>query len=346
MKNTFIFHVLLPVLFIFTISSARAQKNIGIYSVAFYNVENLFDTTHDESIDDIEFTPKGAKQWTPEKYQKKLRNIASVIHLLAKEHCPSGPAAIGLAEIENRGVVEDLIQTGELSKMGYKIVHTDSPDKRGVDVALIYNPQLFQVTSYMAYPYHLPDNPEFRTRDQLLVSGKLAGDPFHIIVNHWPSRYGSKSSALREHAASICKHIADSIYQADPDAKIVIMGDLNDDPTDKSCRVVLNAKKRQKDVKPGGLFNTMWGFYEKGIGTLSYQNKWSLFDQIIISESLLGNDRSTLKFWKSEIFNREFLHQKEGKYKGYPLRTFSGDTFQNGYSDHFPVILYVAKELF
>lgn len=346
MKSTYLFRFLFLGLLILVVSSARAQKKLGVYSVAFYNVENLFDTTYDESINDVEFTPKGAKQWTPDKYQKKLNNLATVISRLAKEYCPGGPAAIGISEIENRGVIEDLIRTGELAKVGYEIVHVDSPDRRGVDVALIYNPQLFQVTSYVAYPYHLPDNPTFRTRDQLLVSGKLAGESFHIVVNHWPSRYGNKSSALREHAASISKHIADSIYTADPDAKVVIMGDLNDDPTDKSCRVVLNAKRYQKDVKPGGLFNTMWEFYDKGIGTLSYQDKWSLFDQIIISDNLLGKDWSTLKYWKTEIFNREFLHSKEGKKKGYPLRTFSGDTFLNGYSDHFPVILYLTKEIF
>lgn len=336
---------LLTTLCVFIVGSAQAQKKIGVYSVAFYNLENLFDTEYDETINDEEYTPKGAKQWTPERYRRKLNNLASVISKLAREHTPAGPAAIGISEIENRKVIEDLLATGELAKMGYEIVHQDSPDRRGVDVALIYNPRLFQVTSYKAVPYILPDNPNFRTRDQLLVSGYLAGDPFHIIVNHWPSRYGNKSSELREHAAYISKTIADSIYHADPSAKIVIMGDLNDDPTDKSTRVVLNAKKKQSEVKPGGLFNTMWEFYDRGIGTLSYQDKWSLFDQIIISESLLGKDRSTLKFWKAEIFNREFLHQKEGKKKGYPLRTFSGNTFLNGYSDHFPVIIYMAKEI-
>ena len=345
MKFRYSFLCLYLGLFVLSAGSAQAQNKVGVYSVAFYNLENLFDTTRDESIRDEEFTPKGAKQWTPDKYMKKLNNLSTVISQLARDYCPAGPAAIGISEIENRRVIEDLIDTDALAKIGYEIIHTDSPDRRGVDVALIYHPLLFQVTSHKAYPYILPDNPDFKTRDQLLVSGRLAGESVHIIVNHWPSRYGNKSSALREHAASISKHISDSIYQAEPEAKIIIMGDLNDDPTDKSCRVVLNAKKRQKDVQPGGLFNTMWEYYDKGIGTLSYQDKWSLFDQIIISESLLGKDRSTLKFWKAEIFNKEFLLQKEGKKKGYPLRTFSGDTFLNGYSDHFPVILYMAKEL-
>lgn len=325
--------------------SSLAQKKVGVYAVGFYNLENLFDTERDESINDIDFTPQGANSWTDEKYRKKLNNLASVITKLAKEYTPAGPAILGVSEIENRKVLEDLIKTGAMPSMGYEIIHYDSPDRRGIDVGLLYNPQLFTVTSSTAYPYNLPDNPNFRTRDQLLVSGYLAGEPFHVIVNHWPSRTGNKSSELREFAASISKHIADSIYAADPKAKIVIMGDLNDDPDNRSTRVVLDAKKSQEEVKPGGLFNTMWEFYSRGIGTLSYQNKWSLFDQIIISESLLGKDRSTLKFWKAEIFNRDFLLQKEGKRKGYPLRTFSDNRFMNGYSDHLPVLIYLVKEL-
>ena len=332
-------------LFVAVSLSTLAQKKLGVYSVAFYNLENLFDTEDDPLINDEEFLPNGASQWTNEKYQQKLKNMASVISKLGKEHCPGGVAAIGVAEIENRRVLEDLIKTGDLAEMGFGIIHYDSPDLRGVDVALLYNPLLFSVSSSRVYPYNLPDDPTFKTRDILLTSGTLAGEPFHIIVNHWPSRRGDKSSELREFAAAINKHIADSLYKADPSAKIVIMGDLNDDPTDISCRVVLDAKKTQKDVKPGGLFNTMWMFYDKGIGSLPYQGKWNLFDQIIISESLLGQDRSSLKFWKPEIFNRDFLIQKEGRNKGYPFRTFYEGKFINGYSDHFPVLIYLVKEL-
>lgn len=327
-------------------SSLLSQNKYNVYSLAFYNVENLFDTVDDENVNDEEFTPSGSKAWTPDKYNKKLSNIGSVISQLGKEYCPEGPVAIGLVEIENRGVLEDLLKTKELASRNYEIVHYDSPDKRGVDVALLYNPSVFKVTSSKVYPYNLPDKPYFKTRDQLLVSGTIAGEPVHVIVNHWPSRYGgNKSSYLREFAASITKHIADSIYQADPSAKIVIMGDMNDDPVDVSTRVVLDAKRHKKDVEPGGLYNTMWGFYDKGIGSLVYQNKWNLFDQIIISESLLGDDKSTLTFWKPEIFNKDFLIQKSGRNKGYPLRTFSGNTFLNGYSDHFPTLIYLVKQI-
>lgn len=322
-----------------------AQERLGIYSVAFYNLENLFDTEDDPLTNDDEFTPRGAMRWTETKYRKKLKNMASVVSKLAREHCPAGPAAIGVSEIENRKVLEDLIATDEVAAMGLDIIHFDSPDRRGVDVALLYNPKLFQVSSSRIYPYILPADTAFKTRDVLLTSGTLAGEPFHVIVNHWPSRVGDKSSELREFAAAINKHIADSIYSADPSAHVVIMGDMNDDPTDVSCRLVLNAKKKQEEVPPGGLFNTMWGFFDKGIGTLSYKGRWNLFDQIIISKSLLGTDRSQLKFWKAEIFSRDFLIQKDGKNKGYPLRTFSEGKFINGYSDHFPVLIYLVKRV-
>lgn len=322
-----------------------AQKKIGVYSIAFYNLENLFDTEDDPHTEDEEFTPQGSMQWTNDKYQKKINNMSRVISRLGRQHCPGGPLAIGVSEIENRKVLEDLVKTKELAGMGLNIIHYDSPDIRGIDVALLYNPQLFKVTSSKVYSYNLPEDPTFKTRDVLLASGTIDGESVHMLVNHWPSRRGDKSTELREFAASIDKHIADSIYEADPTAKIIIMGDLNDDPINKSCKEILNAKKNQEEVKPGGLFNTMWKFYDKGIGSLSYKGQWNLFDQIIISESLLGSDRTTLKYWKSEIFNRDFLIQKEGKNKGYPFRTFSEGKFINGYSDHFPVLIYLVKEI-
>ena len=325
--------------------AAAQQKQYQVYAAAFYNLENLFDTERDSSIFDEEYTPEGSSHWTLDKYQKKQANMAKVISRLAKQYCPQGPAFIGVAEVENRKVLEDLVQQEVIAPVHYGIVHYDSPDRRGIDVALLYNPALFQVSSSQTFAYELPSQPEYKTRDILLVNGQLAGEPLHVLVNHWPSRYGGKSSALREHAASIVKGIVDSLYQADPQAKVIIMGDLNDDPTDNSVRKVLQAKKNEKEVAKGGLYNTMWQHYDKGIGSLGYQGKWNLFDQIIISEPLLGNDRSTLKFWKSEIFNQAFLTTQEGRYKGYPFRTFAASVFQNGYSDHFPTLIYMVKAL-
>lgn len=328
-------------------SVALSAQRLGVYSVAFYNVENLFDTEDDTTNrGDNDFLPTGSYQWTPEKYAQKIHNIASTIAQMAREHCPVGPAAIGLSEVENARVVEDLCNAPELKHLGLKYIHYDSPDRRGIDCALIYNPRLFKPTFSMPYKYRLESNPNFRSRDQLLVSGVMAGEPVSIIVNHWPSRYGGgKSSPLREAAAALTKHIGDSIQAADPRNKVIIIGDLNDDPKNISCAKVLGATRKASDTKEGGYFNATWQFYDKGIGTLYYQDKPNLFDQQIVSANLLGTDRSTLKFWKAEVFNRDFLITKTGKRKGYPLRSFDGNVWQNGYADHFPTISYFVKEI-
>ncbi|MFR9166965.1 MAG: endonuclease/exonuclease/phosphatase family protein [Dysgonomonas sp.] len=342
MKKNYVISLILVFITVASVFAQETKKQIKIYPVGFYNLENLYYPLSTEEKRDKEFSPEGNKHWTMDKYNKKLANMAHAISQIAKEY--NGVVMLGVSEIGSKKVLEDLVKTGELASKGYSIVHHQSPDRRGVSVALLYNPKVYKVTSSTPYPYILPENPDFKTRDVLLVSGILSGEPVHVMVNHWPSRYGSKSSELREHAASIVKHVTDSIRQADPRAKIIIMGDMNDDPTDKSTRIVLDAKKSIKDVKEGGLYNTMWPLYAKGVGSLNYQGKWNLFDQIIISDNLLGSDRSTLKFWKAEVFNKDFLIQKEGNYKGYPLRTFRGNTFLNGYSDHFPTLIYLVKE--
>lgn len=330
-----------------TLGFSQEKKKYAVYAGGFYNLENLFDTDDDpNNRGDDEFTPEGSYNWTEQKYHQKLSNIANVISQLGKDDCPSGLAFLGVSEVENRRVLEDLLKTAPLNKMNLKIIHYDSPDRRGIDVAFLYNPQIFNVTSSTTYPYVLPDNPKYKTRDQLLVSGKLAGENFHVIVCHWPSRYGGgKSNPLREHAASISKHIVDSIMNADPTAKIMITGDFNDDPTDPSCTEVLKAKRYKKDVMPNELFNSTWQLYAKGIGSLCYNGQWNLYDQIIITGTLLGEDNGTLKYWKNQIFNYDFLMEQEGKRKGYPLRTFSGRRFINGYSDHLPSLIYFIKEV-
>lgn len=319
------------------------ERNYVVYSLAFYNLENLFDTEDDpDNAGDDEFLPGSAYNWTNEKYEKKLDNLALVISRLGREYCPSGPAVIGVAEVENRRVLEDLVKRPAIAHMELEIIHEDSPDRRGIDVGLLYNPRMFKVTNYNLHPFQCIDS-TYVTRDQLLVSGILAGEPVYISVNHWPSRYGAKSSKLREAAATVVNTTLDSLRREDADAKVIIMGDLNDDPTDRSVRNVLNAKRNPQEVKPGGLYNPMWRLYDQGIGSLAYQGKWSLFDQIIVSHSLLGNNYSSFRFWKAEVFNRDFLIEKEGRNKGYPHRTFSNNTFINGYSDHFPVIVYLIR---
>ncbi|MDL2241434.1 endonuclease/exonuclease/phosphatase family protein [Bacteroidales bacterium OttesenSCG-928-L03] len=321
------------------------EKQLVPYAIAFYNLENLFDTINGNGNYDLEYSPQGAKKWDSQKYNAKLKNMAEVMSKLAKESCPMGPAIIGVSEIENKGVLDDLVKTAPLNRQNLQVIHYDSPDLRGVDVALLYNPALFVPVSSRSFRLVIPDMPDFKTRDPLLVSGFMDGEKFHILVNHWPSRSrGQKQSEhLRIATAQLNRDVCDSLRLAEPDSKIIVMGDLNDDPQDPSVYKVLGAKYKRKDVKDGDLYNPLAEIYAKGVGSLGYQGKWNLFDQIVISDNLLGKDRSTFKLWKSEIFNRDFLIAQEGQYKGYPLRTHSGNTFLNGYSDHFPVIIYLIK---
>lgn len=321
------------------------ERKLVPYSIAFYNLENLFDTINGNKNYDLEFSPQGAKKWDGKKYQAKLNNMADVLSKLAKENCPLGPAVIGVSEIENRQVLEDLVKTKPLDRQNLQIIHYDSPDLRGVDVALLYNPALFTPISSQSLRLEVPGMPNFKTRDPLLVSGLIDGEKFHIIVNHWPSRSrGQKQSEhLRVAAAKLNRQINDSLRLAEPNSKVIIMGDLNDDPKNKSVQDVLGAKTKRKNVKSGDLYNPLNEIFSKGVGSLGYKGSWNLFDQIIISDNLLGPDRTTFKYWKPEIFNREYMIAQEGQYKGYPKRTFSGNTFLNGYSDHFPVIIYLLK---
>lgn len=322
---------------------ATAIYESGVYPIAFYNVENLFDTDRDKNIFDSDFTPSGAKKWTNDKYKKKLTNIAFVISKLGLERNEDGPSIVGLAEIENEKVLKDLLATPPLNTKRYKYVHFDSPDPRGIDVALIYNPDYFNFESKTKYPYGILNGSRKRQRDHLLVSGTIAGEPIHIIVNHWASRQNKEASAFREASALNCKHIADSIRKADSNAKVIIMGDLNDDPFDKSVRVALGAKKDLSILKQGDLYNPMWKILESGIGSLRYQGMWNLFDQIIISDNLVSDNPSNLLYAGAEVYNPDYLFQQSGRFKGYPFRTFSGNTFINGYSDHFPTIIYLKK---
>ncbi|MGL5731662.1 MAG: endonuclease/exonuclease/phosphatase family protein, partial [Bacteroidales bacterium] len=283
MRNLFLsFALFLSVL------ATSAQKKFAVYGIAFYNIENLFDTIPGDN--DKEYTPNGPNKWNTMKYQSKLKNMAYAISQLGMDKSPIGPAVIGVAEVENRTVLEDLVKTGELAKRNLQVVHEDGPDYRGVDVGLLYNPKLFKYEGHQSRTLVDKEEPRFRTRDQLVVRGRIDGELFNIIVNHWPSRRGGeeRSRPKRAIAAQLTKDIVDSIQRVTPESKIVIMGDLNDDPNNYSVKEVLDAKKYEKEVKPGGLFNPFWSIFDKGIGTLAYKGQWNLFDQIIISYNLLG----------------------------------------------------------
>lgn len=319
------------------------QTNDGkLACVAFYNLENLFDTIDSPDTDDREFLPDGTNQWNSQKYAIKLKNMAEVIGQIGDEFMTGGPTIIGLAEVENRKVLEDLTKTPPLKGRGYGIVHFDSPDPRGIDVALLYKFKDFKVLEAHAVPLHMSDNPPFRTRDQLVVSGVLNGDTLHIIVNHWPSRRSGPE--YRAAAASLTRKLADSIMAIHTRAKIIIMGDLNDDPTDPSLTQYLKAKGSKKELQPGDLFNPMVELFKKGVGSLAYRDAWNLFDQIIVSEPLVNNKNQGYYLYATRIFNKPFILNKEGQYVGYPFRTFAGGAWVGGYSDHLPSFIILRKK--
>lgn len=329
------------------------SKKYLVRGIAFYNLENLFDTINNNGKYDLEFSPQGARQWNGTKYRSKIANLARCIGSMTTATTPNGPAIIGVSEIENRSVLEDLVKAVDdflvsngKKPWGLQIVHHDSPDRRGVDVGMLYNPRQFRVVGVsnarldIGYP----------TRDQLCVKGILAGDTLNVIVNHWPSRLGGqeKSSPNREAAAALCKKTAEEIWAVSPNQPVIIMGDLNDDPQDKSCAQVLGAKRDQKDAEIFGFYNPFWRVLDKGIGTLAYKSAWNLFDQIIVSGQLVPEnkkDSNKLEYWKCQVLNFDFLKDTKGTREGYPLRTYASGVFLNGYSDHFPTEIFLRKEI-
>ncbi|MBR3854787.1 MAG: endonuclease/exonuclease/phosphatase family protein [Bacteroidaceae bacterium] len=341
----FLFPLFALALFVINAASVTAQKKYEVYSVGFYNLENLFDTIHDAGKNDFEFLPDGTNKWGTMKYTNKLKNMATVLNEMSTDMLPMGLAAVGVSEIENYRVLDDLVSHPVLAHRGWKIVHIEGPDRRGVDCALLYNPKLFSPVASKLVPYTTEDNDTtYKTRGFLTVSGDMAGERVHIIVNHWPSRYAS--SPARERAAVLVKAVKDSLMAQNPQSKVIIMGDMNDDPDDKSMKNCLGAKREQNQLKHDtDLYNPWWNVLrKKGLGTLKYKGKWNLFDQIVFSGNLVGKERSTLKFYKPEIFSRSYMLQTEGKYKGSPKRTHAGGVWLNGYSDHLPVIIYLIKE--
>ncbi len=336
--------MLVSLLIVFSLKS-YSQKQYKAVSIAFYNLENLFDTIVQPN--DMDFTPNGINKWNTDKYYKKLNNMADAISKIGADKVPGGPYIIGVSEIENKSVLEDLINMPQLKESKYKIVHYDSPGRRGVDVALLYREDFFKVTSTRSDKFFIPEQPNFTSRDNLIVTGLLDGEEMSFIVGHWPSRSGGEKRSLpgRIQAGKMTRNEVDSIFKINPNAKVFVMGDLNDNPDNVSIYEYLGAKGDKENLKEGELYNPYYEKYKKGIGTTAYRDSWSIFDNIIISQGVVGEDKSTYKFWKAMIFNENFLKQKSGKYEGYPMRTYSGNTFLNGYSDHFPVYIYLVKEI-
>ncbi len=326
----------------------QQSKKYILRTIAFYNVENLFDTENDSLTFDDARTPEGRYHWTKERYAQKIANTSKVLADIGKQALGASPDIIGLCEVENRKVLEDLVRHPNLIKRNYNIIHFDSPDERGIDVALLYKRASYVPTSYKSHRLLLFDEFGEReyTRDQLVVGGTMDQEELYCIVNHWPSRRGgaSKSQPNRIRAALLNSRIIDSIQRLSPDAKIISMGDLNDDPMDDSLKRILKTKGKIGQLDSLGLFNPMEKMYKKGLGSLAYRDKWNLFDQFFFTANLVIEDRRQLTFWKAGIYAPSYLKTKQGKFKGYPHRTYAGGNYTGGFSDHFPVYLHLIKE--
>jgi hypothetical protein len=330
MKNSIIIKFTIFLIAIFTCSKIDAQKII----ISFYNCENFYDTINQANVIDEDFLPTSEKKYTQDLYKLKSKNLATVIYDLGRLENANGIALMGLAEIENKIVLNQLINENSIKKYHYKFIHFDSKDPRGVDVALLYNPALF--IPYQYKPFSLTDEKHFNhaaTRDILLVKGLLINKWIYILVNHWPSRRGVGNSSVKKRiwASTVCKKIMDSIEKMDPEARIIVMGDFNDNPNNRSIKMLK-------------MSNPFMKLYKKGIGSIAYNDSWNLFDQILLSSNWLSNSKLNknnfdLTNYKPIIYKENGMLEWAGKYRGYPKRTFNGNEFRGGYSDHFPVAL-------
>lgn len=363
-KSVFLF-----LFFAFGIANSQAQeKKFKIHTIAFYNVENLFDTINQANFDE-EYLPQNG--WTSKKYKKKISNLARVISGIGtNDQQKESPTVLGVAEVENRGVLEDLVRDPQIAGKEYGIVHFDSPDRRGIDVGFLYQKKFFKPTSYINVPLYIYQNQvnkvkseekegeeadkanvnfdakskRIYTRDQLLVTGMLEGEEVHFIVNHWPSRSGGekRSSPYREAAGRLNRKIMDSLFKINPNAKIITMGDLNDGTYNKSVKEGIGAKLKKTEVKKSGVYNPFEQMAKDGNATLFYRDSGDIFDQIMVTEPYINGDFTGWQYWKAGIYNKQFLIQTSGQYKGYPLRNSPSEP---GFSDHFPVYVYLIKEV-
>ncbi len=312
----------------------------------FYNVENLFDTENDPATADDEFTPEGEKHWTYDRYASKLDRIAQVLTAIGGWELP---AIVGLCEVENRKVLLDLANHRLLKEYGYEILHRDSPDERGIDVAMLFKRAAFNPIAVRWIPIRFKSDTSDRTRDILYVKGLLLkSDTLHVFINHWPSRWGGTEVTMpgRFETAYHLYLATDSIFKSDPGANILIAGDLNDTPEDLSVSHVLKAQDPGGKIRDGNLYNLMTAHHQApGKGTLKYQANWQVFDQIIVSANLLHGADSVRMNGGAGIFDAEFLFEDDERYLGVkPFRTYSGPQYLDGYSDHLPVYLRFIKE--
>jgi hypothetical protein len=322
-------------------SCERKTKTGGVLAIAFYNVENLFDTINSPGINDGKYTPESDFNWDSKKYMHKLDQLSRVI--AAMDTLNDFPAIIGLSEVENFAVVKDLASHPSLAKAGYKIVHKDSPDGRGIDVAMLYREKYFRPIENHFIHINLPDSGR-ATRDILYSKGLLAGtDTVHLFFNHWVSRWGGqeKTEASRIATAALLKHITDSIMGRNPRSEVIIAGDLNDNPTDTSVYHVLKARKPLIPLRAKSLYNLSLAKFENGEGSLYYKS-WDMFDQFIVSSALFDTENIIhLMETDQRIIKYDWMLYKPKKGEARPNRTATSK-YYGGFSDHLPVMIYLT----
>lgn len=330
------------------------------YVIGFYNLENLFDIYDDPAKNDEEFLPDGKNKWTEAKYTKKLHNMATVIRSMAETN-GRFHTILGVSEIENRLVLEDLVSQPEIASANYQIVHYDGPDVRGVDVGLLYRPDQFTYLDSESIPFDFNSSKiefmmsgeartKFKTRDILMVHGLIDGEHFAFYVAHLPSRIGGKGWDLRSRGAEIIYEHSMKMMEKYPGIKIAVMGDMNDNPTDESMVTFMHGKEKPEEVGKEDYFSPFLSMLKAGYGSLAYQGVWNIYDIILVNENLLNAPDGGLKLrpvgkkgFYGVVFKKPFMITQKGQYKGYPFRTFSGGSFIGGYSDHFPTYIVLSK---
>ncbi|WP_430908694.1 endonuclease [Maribacter sp. 2-571] len=317
-----------------SVANTAENTKKELFSIAFYNLENLFDTIDDPDTLDDEFTPKGEKKWSMKRYKRKLYKLAKTISEIGAATADKVPILVGVAEVENKTVIEDLLDAEHLRNSDYGYVHYDSPDERGIDAALIYYKEHFKVlhSEPITLLIENPDGRRDTTRDILYVHGELNGETVHVFVNHWPSRRDGETETdyKRIKAANTLLAFVAGIEAKSPNSNYIIMGDFNDGPKSKSIQTLMQLEN---------LYNPSEKLLSKFRGTANYRRQWSMFDQIIFSHNFLNYEKGTHSFAHANIFDEEYLKEFKGKYKGTPYRTYSGRKYIGGYSDHFPVYI-------
>lgn len=340
MKKAAIFFILVSLLCSATGWAQPGKKAV----VAFYNLENLFDTINDPNKNDEQFLPDGDYRWNSDRYKAKLEALSTVIAEMAK--IEGGLVVLGVSEVENEQVLLDLAATEKLRPYNLKVCHHESPDRRGVDVSFFYDPARFRVIDTASFPLVVPNEPEFISRDQWLMTGILDNtDTLYILVNHWPSKSGGERRSLpgRLAAGSLSRVIADDIMRKHPGAKFILMGDLNDNPNSKAIMECLGTKTNTKNLTIYDLYNPMWKMFHDGIGSYAYRDSWEMLDNVVVSGGLVFARANTYRFVSAHVFRKDFMFTKTGSYRGYPFRTFAGGNYQGGYSDHLPVYIILSK---